>query len=157
MQQEHSCSRWICTSTSHKDNLPFDSAEEFEKHMDDHPDTFEDFQLPIITESSLVRLSWTETLTKCPLCDESPENDDVNVLRYHIADHLRLLAMIPYLGLNEEESKVIKSSASIFTFSTGGKGEGKFPASDFRFGLIRDVAAMGDFVYTVYNSCETCV
>ena len=54
--------------------------------------------------------------------------------------------MISYLGLNKEESKVIKSSILDSIHSTGGKGGGKYPASDIRFGLIRDVAAMKDLV-----------
>jgi hypothetical protein len=113
MQDEHSFSQWMCTSTSHDENMPFNSAAEFEDHMrTEHSEAFEDCELPMLVESSLVHLPWTETLLACPLCDDSPETGDMDAFTYHITDHLRSLAMIPFLGLNDTEGRSNTSASS---------------------------------------------
>lgn len=111
MQQEHSARQWICTL--HPEDVPFDSDGDFVDHtIDEHDGASNGPELEILVQSSLVRLSWTESLPICPLCDDSPESANVDALRYHIADHLRPLAMIPFVGLNDDVEGASHSSAS---------------------------------------------
>jgi hypothetical protein len=148
MQQEHSFSQWMCTSTAHEEDLPFDTVEDFEDHMrNEHSETFEESELPVISESSVVHLPWTETLPICPLCDDTPEEADIDALRYHIADHLQPLAMIPFLGLNDDDEKASNYSASRVTFFMEDEKD--------HFGYsIGDFAAFSQLAWNVYRSCK---
>jgi hypothetical protein len=117
MRKEHSFSEWICTSITHEEDLLFNSEQDFKTHMrEDHEDTFDELELPLITESSAVRLSWIKTLPLCPLCEHIPKQLDEDTLRYHIANRLRLLAIIPFLGLYVKDRDNLDSTTSRLTY-----------------------------------------
>jgi hypothetical protein len=107
MDFEHSQFKWVCTTAVHESNQYFDSEDLFVSHMQqEHVGAFRDSQLPALAKSTLMRTPATHGLDSCSLCGAKDDQNgpmSKDELYHHVAEHLKSLALLSYMDINDED------------------------------------------------------
>ncbi|KAE9364149.1 hypothetical protein N431DRAFT_563543 [Stipitochalara longipes BDJ] len=128
------CSEWLCDARVHEPQI-FKTKDGFQNHMRSaHGGTFNESQLPLITELGV--REGPRPFTECPLCNCVPEDIEekrkkigdnaLDLLPEHIAFHLKALAFIslPWQDVGSEEETYLHKHADSFSHDVSlGKGE----------------------------------